>query len=67
MHPLREIDVTELAKRLRCSPTRAESLIRSGRIRGRQTSRGWITTASAVESYQMQQATSIYRPSSTSP
>ncbi len=67
MDASREIDVTELAKRLRCSPTRAESLIRSGRIRGRKMARGWVTTAAAVESYQLQQATSIYRPSSTSP
>lgn len=63
----REIGVPELARRLRCSKPRAESLIRSGRIRGRQTAGGWVTTVAAVESYQMQRATALDRPSSSSP
>lgn len=67
MNASREISVPELARRLHCSMPRAESLIRSGRIRGRNTARGWITTAAAVECYQMQGATALYRPSSKSP
>ncbi len=67
MKAAQEITARQLARRLRCSIPRAHSLIRSGRIRGRQTERGWVTTEAAVQSYQMQRATALNRPSSSSP
>jgi hypothetical protein len=67
MHASQAIYVPELARRLRCSIPRAQSLIRSGRIRGRKTARGWATSEAAVEAYTMQRATPLDRPSSTSP
>ncbi len=67
MNASQEIYVPELARRLRGSIPRAQSLIRSGRIRGRKTTRGWVTTEAALEYYTMQRATALYRPSSTSP
>ncbi len=62
----RQICVPELAQRLNCSIPRAQSLIRSGRIPGRKTTRGWVTTEAAVEAYVMQRSTALYRPSSSS-
>ncbi len=67
MKAVHEISASQLARRLRCPVARAEILIRSGRIRGHKTARGWVTTEAAVESYQLQRATALYRPSSTSP
>ena len=67
MDSTRKIYVPELAQRLHCSIPRAQSLIRSGRIRGRKTARGWVTTEAAVENYLMQRATPLNRPSSSSP
>ena len=47
----REITVPELAKRLGCSIPHAQALIRTGRIPGRKTLRGWVTTIAALEKY----------------
>lgn len=51
MPPSREIGVPELAHRLGCSIPLVQALIRTGRIRGRKTSRGWVTTMEAAEEY----------------
>ena len=51
MDSLREISVPELAKLLGRSVPYAQALIRSGRIPGHKNSRGWVTTAAAVEKY----------------
>ncbi len=47
----REIGVPELAYRMGCSIPLAQSLIRTGRIPGRKTPRGWVTTLKAMEEY----------------
>ncbi len=47
----REIGVPELAYRMGCSIPLAQSLIRTGRIPGRKTPRGWVTTLQAMEEY----------------
>jgi hypothetical protein len=49
--PTKEITVPELAKRLDCSIPRAQALIRTGAIRGRKGSSGWVTTPAAIEAY----------------
>jgi hypothetical protein len=51
MDSTREITVPELAKRLACTIPHAQALIRTGRIPGRKTLRGWVTTVAAVEKY----------------
>lgn len=51
MNSSREISVPQLAKRLECSIPHAQALIRTGRIPGRKTARGWVTTVEAVERY----------------
>ena len=51
MTPSREISVPDLAQRLGCSIPHAQRLIRTGRIRGRKTARGWVTTTDAAEAY----------------
>ncbi len=67
MKTVQEISASQLARRLHCPVMRAESLIRSGRIEGRKTARGWVTTEAALERYQLQHATALDRPSSSSP
>ena len=47
----KEITVPELAKRLERSIPYVQSLIRKGTIRGHKESKGWVTTAAAVEEY----------------
>ena len=47
----KEITVPELAKRLGCSIPHAQALVRSGKIRGRKVTRGWVTTPAAVDAY----------------
>ncbi len=49
-----EMTVPEVAQCLECSIPRAQSLIRSGRIPGHKTSRGWVTTKQAVDKYLME-------------
>lgn len=51
MNSSREISVPELAKRLGCNIPRAQALVRTGRIPGCKTARGWVTTVAAVEKY----------------
>ncbi len=49
--PTGEVCVPELAKRLGRSIPYAQALIRTGRISGCKTARGWMTTAAAVDKY----------------
>jgi excisionase family DNA binding protein len=49
--PSQEITVPELAKCLQCSIPRAQTLVRTGRIPGHKTSRGWVTTRQAIDKY----------------
>ena len=51
MAPSREIGVPEIAFRLECSIPLAQSLVRTGRIPGRKTERGWVAPLQAVEDY----------------
>ncbi len=51
MNPSREITVPELAKRLGCTIPHAQYLIRTQRLPGRKSSRGWVTTEAALEKY----------------
>ncbi len=67
MPATREVTVSQLAQRLGCSIPRAQSLIRSGRIAGTKTARGWVTTEAAIQVYSAQRATALDRPSSSSP
>ncbi len=67
MTSTREIYVPELAQRLGCSISHAQSLIRTGRIRGRKTARGWVTTPEAIQAYRIRRAASIFGPSSGLP
>lgn len=59
-----EITLSQAADRLHCPVVRAESLVRSGRLLGRWTAHGWVTTEAAVQSY-VSCATARVRPSST--
>jgi hypothetical protein len=56
-----EISVPQLAKRLECTIPHAQALIRTGRIRGRKTARGWVTTATAVKEYLAKRSASLNR------
>lgn len=47
----KQITVPELAKLLDCSIPRAQASIRTGAIRGRKGSNGWVTTSTAIEAY----------------
>ena len=47
----KELTVPELAKCLECSIPRAQALIRTGVIRGRKGTNGWVTTHAAVEAF----------------
>ena len=58
----REISVPDLARRLGCSIPHAQRLIRTGRIRGRKTPRGWVTTTDAAEAYLGEISASRDRP-----
>lgn len=51
MAPSREIGVPEIAYRLSCSIPLAQSLVRTGRIKGRKSDRGWVAPLEAVEEY----------------
>ncbi len=51
MDSSREIGVPEIAHRLGCSIPLAQSLVRTGRIPGRKTARGWVASLAAVEEY----------------
>lgn len=51
MAPSREIGVPEIAHRLSCSIPLAQSLVRTGRIKGRKLERGWVAPVEAVEEY----------------
>lgn len=60
----RDICVPELAQRLGCSIPYAQRLIRTGRVRGRKTARGWVTTLEALEAYRVKRAAATPGPSS---
>lgn len=62
----REITLSQVANRLHCSVARAESLVRSGRLLGRRTARGGVTSEAAIQSY-LHYATVCCRPSSSRP
>lgn len=51
MSPSREITVPELAKRLGCTIPHAQYLIRTQRLPGRKSLRGWVTTEAALDDY----------------
>ncbi len=51
MNPAHELSVPTLAYRLGCTIPQAQALIRRGRIPGRKTPSGWVTTEAAVKAY----------------
>ncbi|MGE5262232.1 MAG: helix-turn-helix domain-containing protein [Acidobacteriota bacterium] len=55
-NPTQEITVPELAQSLECSIPRAQTLIRTGRIPGHKTPRGWVTTRQAIDKYLAERA-----------
>ena len=60
--PSREISVPDLARRLGCTIPHAQRLIRTGRIRGRKTACGWVTTIEAAQAYLTEISASGDRP-----
>ena len=51
MDPSHELSVPALAYRLGCNIPQAQGLIRTGRIPGRKTPSGWVTTEAALKTY----------------
>ncbi len=51
MDSSRELSVPALAYRLGCTIPQAQALIRRGRILGRKTASGWVTTEEALAAY----------------
>ena len=51
MDSSRELSVPAIAQRLGCTIPHAQMLIRTGRIPGRKTAYGWVTTEAAWQTY----------------
>jgi hypothetical protein len=62
MESSREISIPTVAKRLGCTIPYAQTLVRTGRIPGRKTARGWVTTIAVVKEYLAKRAGVPARP-----